>query len=57
MPQRVPTEPSTRLHGFLASAARVAVLLRRGPSKRVRLIRWDLTTDTFERGRFDGSVA
>jgi hypothetical protein len=57
MPPTVPTEPTTRLHGFVAAAARVAVLLRRGPSKRVRLIRWDLTTDTFERGRFDGSVA
>jgi hypothetical protein len=53
----MPTEPSTRLHGFIASAARVAVLLRRGPSKRVRMIRWDLATDTFERGPFDGSVA
>jgi len=48
----VPTEPSTRLHGFVASAARVAVLLRRGPSKRVRLIRWDLATDSFERGQW-----
>ncbi len=48
----MPTEPSTRLHGFVASAARVAVLLRRGPSKRVRLIRWDLTTDTFEPGQW-----
>lgn len=48
----MPTEPSTRLHGFVASGARVAVLLRRGPSKRVRMIRWDLASDTFERGQW-----
>lgn len=48
----MPSAPSTRLHGFVAHEARVAVLLRRGPSKRVRMIRWDLATDTFERGQW-----
>jgi hypothetical protein len=32
--------------------ARVAVVLRRGPSKQVLLVRWDLTDDSFEAGQW-----
>ena len=47
MPRRV-----TRLFVILARAARVAVVLRRGPSKEVLLVRWDLATDAFEAGQW-----
>ena len=37
---------------MIASRAPVAVILRRGPSKWVEAIRWDIRTDTFERGEW-----
>jgi hypothetical protein len=43
---------STRLFVILARAAPVAVVLRRGPSKDVLLLRWDLATDSFEAGQW-----
>jgi hypothetical protein len=49
--------PSCRLFGILAHAAPVAVLLRRGPTDWVELIRWDLEGDRFERGQwFHGRI-
>jgi hypothetical protein len=37
---------TTRLYGIVARAARRAVVFRRGPSRRVRLLDGDLATDT-----------
>jgi hypothetical protein len=45
-------EPATRLFALVARAARVAVVLRRGPSKQVEMLRWDLARDTIERGQW-----
>lgn len=44
--------PSTRLFAILARKAPVAVIFRRGPSKRVKLIKWDTQYDTFEHGQW-----
>ena len=41
-----------RLTLTLAKAAPVAVILRQGPSRRVRMIRWDMKTDHFELGQW-----
>lgn len=43
---------STRLFVILARDAAVAAVLRRGPSKQVLLVRWDLAADTFEAGQW-----
>ncbi|MGZ3459202.1 MAG: hypothetical protein ACXU86_11955 [Archangium sp.] len=52
-----PLAPSCRLFGILASEAPAAVLLRRGPTDQVELIRWDTAGDTFERGQwFHGRI-
>jgi hypothetical protein len=49
--------PSTRLYALLAREGRCGVIFRRGPSKQVQLIRWDLRTDTFEHGQwFKGRI-
>ncbi|MBB3797602.1 hypothetical protein LN461_16595 [Xanthomonas arboricola] len=49
--------PATRLYVLLARDARTGVIFRRGPSKQVQLIRWDLRTDTFEHGQwFKGRI-
>jgi hypothetical protein len=49
--------PAPRLHVPWARAAKVAVLLRRGPSKWVEVIRWDTAQDTLERGHwFHGRI-
>ena len=44
--------PPARLWGFLARKEPIGVLLRRGPSKRVLMIRWDLRNDTFKTGQW-----
>lgn len=41
-----------RIFGYVAAEADVCVLLRRGPSKWVLMIRWDLKTDEFEMGQW-----
>lgn len=41
-----------RLYAILARSARTGVIFRRGPSRLVQLIRWDLRTDTFEHGQW-----
>jgi hypothetical protein len=43
---------STRLYAILARRAPVGVIFRRGPSKQVLLIRWNLEDDTFETGQW-----
>lgn len=47
-------EPQTacRLYVIQARSAPCAVILRRGPSKQVRLIRWDLSNDTLLPGQW-----
>jgi len=45
-------KPSTRLWVILAREAPVAVVFRRGPSRHVRLIKWNLDSDTFEHGQW-----
>lgn len=44
-------EPSCRLYVLLARKAPVGVIMRRGPSRHVRLIRWRLDGDRFEPGQ------
>ncbi len=44
--------PSTRLFVILARKAPVAVVFRRGPSKQVKLIKWNTENDTFEHGQW-----
>lgn len=46
------SDPTARLWAIVARQARVAVVFRRGPSKRVRMLRWDLATDTLEAGQW-----
>ncbi len=41
-----------RLFVIVAREAETAVIFRRGPSKRVRVIHWDLKTDSFELGQW-----
>ena len=49
--------PQTRLSVLLAQASDVAVILRRGPSKQVLMIRWARDTDRFYLGQwFKGRV-
>lgn len=49
--------PPPRLRLLQASQAPVAVIFRRGPSKRVEVIRWDTANDRFERGHwFHGRI-
>lgn len=46
-----------RLYGLLARDARVGVIFRRGPSKRVQLTRWNLENDELEHGQwFKGRI-
>jgi len=44
--------PPARLFVLLASASPVAVILRRGPSRWVQMIKWHTDTDTFEEGQW-----
>ncbi|SRR5258708_6932574 len=48
---------STRLWVILALKARIAAIFRRGPSRQVQLIKWNLSDDTFESGQwFKGRI-
>jgi len=44
--------PATRIYGLIARAARVGVLFRRGPSKQVLLVYWDMERDLFYPGQW-----
>lgn len=46
------TRPSVNLYCLLARESPVAVVLRRGPARRVQLLRWDLQTDCFQKGQW-----
>jgi len=49
--------PSARLYCLLARDARVGVVFRRGPTRQVLLIRWNLENDTFQEGEwFKGRI-
>ena len=55
----IPTtaESTTRLFVILAREARTAAVLRRGPTRQVLLLRWNLADDTFDAGQwFNGRV-
>lgn len=41
-----------RIHAILARDAKMAIIIRRGPSKSVCTISWDLRTDTFKVGQW-----
>ncbi|MCA9649537.1 MAG: hypothetical protein H6712_27180 [Myxococcales bacterium] len=45
-------ERATRLYAILARRSPTAVVLRRGPSKQVLLLRWDRSDDRFEAGQW-----
>ena len=50
-------EAACRLYAILARDGRSAVVLRRGPTRQVQLIRWWLKSDSFEEGQwFKGRV-
>ena len=52
-----PQEPSCRLHVILARDGRSAVILRRGPSRLVQVLKWNLRTDSIEPGQwFKGRI-
>jgi hypothetical protein len=44
--------PPARLYCLLARNARMGVIFRRGPSRCVLLIRWNLANDTFQTGQW-----
>lgn len=46
------TRASTRIFALVARAARTAVVLRRGPSKQVRMLLWNLATDEITPGQW-----
>ncbi len=43
---------AARCYVLLARKRRVGVVLRRGPTKAVQMVRWDLARDSFERGQW-----
>ncbi|MEM7020525.1 MAG: hypothetical protein AAF512_24685, partial [Pseudomonadota bacterium] len=51
-PATATTEPATRLFCIVARSAPVAVVFRRGPTKQVQLLRWNLTNDSFVSGQW-----
>lgn len=54
---KTPPEPACRLYALLARDGRTAVVIRRGPSKQVLLLRWWLDDDRIEPGQwFKGRV-
>lgn len=48
----VPIQFPARIHVLLASRAPVAVVIRRGPAKRVATMLWDRTRDEFQMGQW-----
>jgi hypothetical protein len=52
-----PVSPSTRLWVLLARKTPIAAIFRRGPTRQVQLIKWNLNDDSFEEGQwFKGRV-
>jgi hypothetical protein len=53
----MPKGSSTRIFVLLASSAPIGVILRRGPSKHVLVLKWHLETDALEQGQwFHGRI-
>lgn len=54
LPRSPPLKPTPppRLHLLQAPRAHVGVVFRRGPSKRTEIVRWDMRSDTIERGHW-----
>lgn len=51
------TTPKCKLTAIIAEKKRVGVIFRRGPTKQVRLIKWNLANDTFAFGQwFKGRI-
>ncbi len=46
------TAATTRLFALVASAARIAVVFRRGPTKQVQMLHWDLERDVVTPGQW-----
>jgi hypothetical protein len=44
--------PSVSIYAILAREARVGVVFRRGPSKQVLLLLWQMNTDQFIKGQW-----
>src|SRR5262245_56140500 len=44
--------PAARVEGIIARNAATAVIFRRGPSRRVRMLRWNLRNDRIEGGQW-----
>src|SRR5687767_3160857 len=56
-PPRPLAKATSRLQVLLARESTVAVIFRRGPSKRVLVLRWDRRDDTFRAGQwFNGRI-
>jgi hypothetical protein len=54
---RIPLKPSTRIYAVLARNAPIAVVFRRGPSKQVLTIGWNIETHEFRLGQwFKGRI-
>lgn len=49
---KAPSERAVRIDVVVATEARVAAIFRRGPTKQVELLRWDLATDEVQRGQW-----
>lgn len=48
---------SVRIHVIIARAASEAIIIRRGPTKQVQLIKWHMKSDTFTHGQwFKGRI-
>lgn len=52
MPDTIKQQPSTRLYFIVARRAPVAVVFRRGPSRQVELLTWNLATDEITPGQW-----
>jgi hypothetical protein len=49
---RKPKNPSARVEAIVARSAALAVIFRRGPSRWVRMLRWNLRNDRIEPGQW-----
>ena len=54
---RTPPKPSTRIYAILARKSPMAIIFRRGPSKKVLTISWNTETHEFQMGQwFNGRI-
>ena len=52
MPASKGKRPAARVEAIIARNAAVAVILRRGPSRLVRMLKWNLRSDKIEEGQW-----